>query len=91
MITTQLATHGAVLAQLNPHSADPLRDTGLGIIISVTIVVLGALLLKSLGTQRYGAMIAVLGAGAVVIGAAAMPDVTVSVLTGLYGQMFGGR
>lgn len=89
MITTHVAEHARVLAELNAHSADGLRDTVLGLVASIGVAVIAVSLLISYGEQRHGKMIGLLLGGSMVLGVAAFPDVTFSVLTGIFSSLFG--
>lgn len=90
MNTQIVAENGLVLAQLTANSGNALRDIVLGIVASLAVAILGALLLKAFGEQRHGQMIGIFLAGAVVVGSAVFPDQTMSVLGGLFSSVFGG-
>ncbi len=80
----EAVTDPAVLAQLSTSSGTALRDIALAIIGTFTLVILAGRAAGALADERYGKLLTLVLAAIPVIGFAYFPDLTLSILKGLY-------
>jgi hypothetical protein len=84
-----LVENGIVLAQLTATSGTALRDIALGIIGTLALIVLAARFLGALADEQYGKMITAFLASVPVFGFSYFPDITVSIIVGVFTAFFG--
>lgn len=84
----QQVVDAVVQAQvLSPTSGTVARDIALGIIGTIMLVVVGFRALGSLADERYGKLITLILAAIPVVGIAYFPDITISILKGLFASL----
>lgn len=81
--------NGMVLAQLTATSGTLLRDIALGIIGTLTLIVLVARFFGALADEHYGKMWTAFLAAVPTFGFAYFPDTTASLLVSVFSAFFG--
>lgn len=77
-------------AQLTENSGNRLRDIVLGIVGALVLAFMAARMLGAYADDRYGKMLGLFAAGALIAGIASFPDTAMQVLQGLFTTVFGG-
>lgn len=89
MALSDLAAEVTVLAELTSTSATNVRNIALGIIGTLTIVVLAARSLGAFADDRYGQLVTLIMAAVPVAGFCYFPDETTALLKGLWQSFVG--
>ena len=77
-----------VLAQVSATSGTALRDIALGIIGTLTLIVMAARALGAYADEQFGKLIWLVVGAVPVIGFSYFPDATASLLTGVWTSFF---
>lgn len=85
IVAEVMAQGGGITAQ----SAEGLKTIALGIIGTLTVILMAGRMLASYAEERYGKMISLVVGGAAVAGVAYFPDTALSILKGLFSTTTG--
>jgi hypothetical protein len=78
------ASASVVLAQLSPTSGTAARDIALGIVGTLTMIMLAVRAFAAFAEERYGKVFTILLAAIPVFGFAYFPEATANIIKGLF-------